>query len=249
MKKLCQPLLLGVCLLVGACGSTPSEEEEVVASSPTNPEVTQRALMQQESEVFPGDPLYRPPRIQSVRSVEVPTGSLFSADQATSLYQLNNKYDVGDMIVVSLDEQTASQKTLDYARQKNSDLELGPLNVTAGPLQIDENDFSIEHEQDSQFSSSADASQSNSLSGTITVYVNEVMPNGNLIVSGEKWLTLNTGKEYIRLTGEIRRQDIDASNTISSAKVGNALIEYSGKGDLQDNQERSLLDKLFTIIN
>jgi flagellar L-ring protein precursor FlgH len=59
---------------------------------------------------------------------------------------------------------------------------------------------------------------------------------------------MNKGKEYIRFSGEVRKQDVDESNTVVSSKVGNALIEYSGTGDLQENQERSVIDKLFAIF-
>jgi flagellar L-ring protein FlgH len=59
---------------------------------------------------------------------------------------------------------------------------------------------------------------------------------------------MNKGKEYIRFSGEVRKQDVDESNTVVSSKVGNALIEYSGTGDLQKNQERSVIDKLFAIF-
>ncbi|MCV5919962.1 flagellar basal body L-ring protein FlgH, partial [Escherichia coli] len=74
------------------------------------------------------------------------------------------------------------------------------------------------------------AKQSNSISGYITVEVIEVLANGNLVIRGEKWMTLNTGDEYIRLSGTIRPDDINFDNTIASNRVSNARIQYSGTG-------------------
>jgi len=46
----------------------------------------------------------------------------------------------------------------------------------------------------------------------------------------------------------VRKEDVDESNSVLSSKVGNALIEYSGTGELQDTQKRSVIDKLFAIF-
>ena len=86
------------------------------------------------------------------------------------------------------------------------------------------------------------------MSGSITVYVTGITPAGNLLVTGEKWIMMNRGKEYIRFSGEVRKKDVDESNTVLSSKVGNALIEYSGTGELQDNQQRTVIGKLFSIF-
>ncbi|MEL0611447.1 flagellar basal body L-ring protein FlgH, partial [Vibrio echinoideorum] len=69
----------------------------------------------------------------------------------------------------------------------------------------------------------------------------EVLANGNLVVRGEKWRTLNTGDEYIRLSGTIRPADIDFENTIASNRVSNARIQYSSTGVQKDLQEPGFL--------
>ncbi|MFT2091704.1 flagellar basal body L-ring protein FlgH [Paraglaciecola sp. 2405UD69-4] len=231
-----------------ACTQTPSVEQEVVEDIHTNPEVSQRAITASNSEVKPDEPRFRPVRTEQVESIHIPNGSLFHAENASSLYKLHKNYRVGDMILVQLSESTTSKKSLDYSSDKSSNFDLGPLSVNAGPININEGDVAIEHSQDSDFDSSSESKQSNSLNGDITVYVMEILPNRNLIVGGEKWITLNSGEEYVRFSGEVRTTDIDASNTIISSKVGNARIEYSGKGKLHKNQEDSVLDKLFTVF-
>lgn len=75
----------------------------------------------------------------------------------------------------------------------------------------------------------------------------EVLSNGNLLIRGEKWLTLNTGDEYIRLSGTIRPDDINFDNTIDSTRISNARIQYSGTGDQQDMQEPGFLARFFNV--
>ena len=120
--------------------------------------------------------------------------------------------------------------------------------MTAGFIHIDNTDLNVKHRQSSSFNSSSDSQQSNSLDGVVNVFVNEILANGNLIVSGEKWIKLNEGVEYIRVYGEVRVSDITADNIVSSTKLGNALIEYSGNGPLQENQDKPLVSKILSVF-
>ncbi|WP_339720357.1 flagellar basal body L-ring protein FlgH [uncultured Paraglaciecola sp.] len=231
-----------------ACSQTPTVEQQVVEDTPSNPLVNQRAVAIKNDQVMPNDPNYKPIHMENIEIVQVPNGSLFNEVNAGSLYQLHKNYRVGDMVLVKLDESTSSKKSLNYSSDKSSNFILSPVSVSAGPIKVAEGDFNIEHSQENDLDSSSKTDQSNSLNGDITVYVLEILPNGNLVVAGEKWITLNTGQEYVRFSGEIRTADIDAANTIISSKVGNSRIEYSGKGKLHNNQQDSMLDKLFAIF-
>jgi len=83
------------------------------------------------------------------------------------------------------------------------------------------------------------------LAGNISVVVSEVLPNGNLVVRGEKWMTLNQGDEFIRITGIVRPQDIDPDNTVSSYLVANARIGYGGTGPVADANVLGWLTRFF----
>lgn len=248
MKVRCHIHTLITIFTLGGCAQTITEEEQVVQNSPTNPNVSQRAVSQVEDEPKPGHPRYSPPRAQPTPTLHVPTGSLFNPEQSIGLYERHANFKVGDMILVKLDEQTQSEKSLDFNTDKNTSFDLAPVTLKLGGIQVEGDDVEVEHEQDSEFASSAQTKQSNSMSGSITVYVTGITPAGNLLVTGEKWITMNRGKEYIRFSGEVRKKDVDESNTVLSSKVGNALIEYSGTGDLQDNQQPSVIGKLFSIF-
>jgi len=195
-----------------------------------------------------GDPAWAPihPKHQPAHYI-AETGSLFSTVGANSLYDDSKPRAVGDIITVTLDENTKAAKSADADLSKSNDDSMDPLNVGGQELKIKDYNFSYSLKSDNKFSGSAAANQSNSISGSITVEVIEVLSNGNLVIRGEKWLTLNAGDEYIRLSGTIRPDDISFDNTIASNRISNARIQYSGTGTNQDMQEPGFLARFFNV--
>jgi flagellar basal body L-ring protein FlgH len=72
-----------------------------------------------------------------------------------------------------------------------------------------------------------------------------LLPNGNLVVRGEKWLTLNQGDEYIQISGIVRPVDIRTDNTVLSTQVADARITYAGRGTLADANSMGWLARFF----
>ena len=83
------------------------------------------------------------------------------------------------------------------------------------------------------------------MNGSITVVVVEVLPNGYLMVEGEKWLGINQGEEFVKVTGVVRPQDVRYDNTVLSTQLGNANIQYRGKGALADANAQGWLARFF----
>ncbi|MCW8334919.1 flagellar basal body L-ring protein FlgH [Vibrio paucivorans] len=195
-----------------------------------------------------GDPAWAPihPK-HAPEHYAAETGSLFNLASANSLYDDSKPRGVGDIITVELNESTKAAKSADADLSKANDSSMEPLEVGGQPLNIGDYDFSYNLQNDNNFSGSAEANQSNSISGFITVEVIEVLANGNLVIRGEKWLTLNTGDEYIRLSGTIRPDDIDFDNSIASNRISNARIQYSGTGTNRDMQEPGFLARFFNV--
>jgi len=96
-----------------------------------------------------------------------------------------------------------------------------------------------------EFKGEGSSSQSNTLTGTIAVTVAQVLANGNLVIRGEKLLTLNQGDEFVRLSGIVRSHDITPENTVLSTQVANARILYSGKGSMTDANANGWLGRFF----
>ena len=238
-------------VLSGCQARIPSAETEVVETLATNPERKRVPIYLQEklADPTPGDPRYKPLRQDGTSAVEVPTGSLFNQGQHVGLFLRKKRFLVGDMVQVLLKEKTTASKNLDLQHDKSSEMSLAPLELAAGPIRVNRGDIQFDHDQSNSFSSSSASRQSNTLDGVINVFVKDILNNGNLVVAGEKWIKLNEGDEYIRMSGEIRREDINENNQISSLLVGNALIEYSGTGTLVDNQKKSVIDKILSLFN
>ena len=194
---------------------------------------------------MPDDPFYAP--VQPEQRVEpvIADGSLFQTRYADELYSDIKARRLGDIITVRLQEQTTASKSAATNTSKSSSAELAAPTAFGRPITIGGNPLSASLSGDRQFQGDGGADQSNRLVGDITVSVIRVMPNGNLIVRGEKWMKLNTGDEFLRLTGIIRPQDISSDNVIPSTRVANARIEYSGTGALAQVQEPGWLTRFF----
>ncbi|NLS11623.1 flagellar basal body L-ring protein FlgH [Vibrio sp. SM6] len=197
-----------------------------------------------------GDPAWAPIHpSQQPAHYAAETGSLFNAKQLTDLYDDSKPRGVGDIITVMLDESTNASKSANADLSKTNEAMMEPLQVGGQELTIGGNNYTFEYDlnNSNKFQGDSSAQQSNSVSGYITVEVVEVLANGNLVIRGEKWLTLNTGDEYVRLSGTIRPEDIGFDNTIASNRVSNARIQYSGTGIQQDMQEPGFLARFFNV--
>ncbi len=168
------------------------------------------------------------------------SGGVFTGE-AVSLTSDSRAYRVGDAVTVILQETTQASKRAGTSFSKGSSVGVSPiaaLGKTFGKTAIDIS-------ADRNFEGDATSTQQNALSGALTVIVQEVLPNGLLRVAGEKNLTLNQGEEFVRLKGFIRAQDIDNDNQVSSLRVANARIAYSGKGALADANQPGWLTRFF----
>mgnify|MGYP000597631705 FL=1 len=203
--------------------------------------------------VKPDDPSFAPVIAPTLVKPKPITGSLFVPGYGVSLFGNTNAHRVGDIITVVLDERTVSSKSSTVGVDKDSSLSL--LENGAGTLLgkdltkklplIGNITLPTSANHSRQFEGDASADQSNRLQGNISVTITDVMPNGNLVIRGEKWLKLNTGDEYIRISGMLRSLDVGLDNMVSSTKLANARIAYSGTGELADSQRQGWLGRFF----
>jgi len=191
----------------------------------------------------PDDPAFAPTRpLEPPPPTPVYTGSLYRAGYDVRLFEDVVARRVGDILTIRLEEKTDAKKKADTGLTKDSSAD-GSINGSMNGAQAVTGDISLGANRG--FDGSAESKQSNSLAGNISVVVSEVLPNGNLVVRGEKWMTLNQGDEFIRITGIVRPQDIDPDNTVSSYLVANARIGYGGTGPVADANVLGWLTRFF----
>lgn len=179
-------------------------------------------------------------------STKYQLGSIYHAASSRNLFEDIRASRSGDTITVILQEQTAASKSASTNTKKSSGTSLSSPTIfgrtpTSNGDQFANNDF----DSSTEFSGEGDSSQSNSLTGNVTVMVTEVLPNGNLRIRGRKSLTLNQGSEDVTLSGIIRPIDITPENTITSGQIANARITYGGKGMLADSNRAGWMTRFF----
>ncbi|MGY4534383.1 flagellar L-ring protein precursor FlgH [Pseudomonas sp. TE3786] len=169
-------------------------------------------------------------------------GGLFRSGYGGALTQDQRALRIGDILTVVLEEVTQSSKSAGTSFGKGASLAVGIPTVLGKTY--DKLESSADASRD--FDGSAKSSQQNSLRGSIAVTVHSVLPNGTLLVKGEKNLRLNQGEEFIRLTGLVRVDDINRFNQVSSQNIANANISYAGRGLLNDSNSAGWLTRFFT---
>lgn len=179
------------------------------------------------------DPKFAP-AMPMPRAAEVaPTGSIFRAGVTDSMLSQNRRFQVGDVITVLLSESTQAnrQQSTDVSRESSNNVV--PQGITDRVAKsssllngINLNNATIES------SGAGTANQRASLNGSISVTVIEVLPNGNLVLRGEKQMTLSEGTEVIQVSGIVRAEDVAPNNTVQSRRLADARFIYRGEGDV-----------------
>lgn len=185
--------------------------------------------------------------IRPIVSVPPPSdnGGIYQTGFGISLFSDVSAKRVGDVITVVLDENTNASKQSSTTTSKESSANTTIPTLLGRVLPIPGGGALAGAESGSDFKGQGDSSQSNRLTGRITVTVSEVLPNDYLVVQGEKRLTLNQGSEHIKFSGIIRPADIKADNTVSSVNVANAQIIYGSSGVLADANTQGWMSRFF----
>ena len=158
---------------------------------------------------------------------------------------------IGDILTVSFNETYAATKAQTASSSKTDafgvTLPTGLPNMLTGGF--DKDPAGLNAGTTRSFAGSGNAVQSNSFSGLLSVTVVRVFDNGNMEVQGQKELTLNNGNEYVRVRGVVRPEDISASNIVSSDRLADAQIRYTGSGHLADASQPGWLSQLMRTIS
>jgi flagellar L-ring protein precursor FlgH len=173
-------------------------------------------------------------------------GAIYQAGYDVPLLENATARRVGDIVTIRLVENTNASKSSSTTTSKATTVALPGPTVGGRPVTVNGTAIlSGGVENEASFDGEGSSRQSNRLNGDITVTVVRRLPNGTLMVRGEKWITINQGRELVRISGLVRQIDIEPDNTVPSAKVANAAITYVGKGALADASAPSWLARFF----
>ena len=173
-------------------------------------------------------------------------GAIYQAGQQIELFADLKARRVGDVLTIRLTESTAASKSAVTKTAKttgvaNTGVTLFGRTPTVGGVGIGNTKFNGADSFDGEGS----ATQGNSFTGSLTVTVMDVQQNGNLVVQGDKTLKLNQGDEFVHVSGVVRRADIATDNSVTSDRVADAHISYSGKGVIASSNKMGWLARFF----
>jgi flagellar L-ring protein precursor FlgH len=174
-------------------------------------------------------------------------GAIYAQGTDVSLWNNVTARNVGDTLTVRLAENTEAEKKATTSATKSTSAELTGPTIAGRPITMNGTPIlegSIGNE--SQFAGNGAAAQSNKLDGFITVTVAKRFSNGNLLVRGQKYIAINSGREYVRLQGIVRPSDIAPDNTVISYRVADAYISYGGQGTVANASKPGWLYRFFT---
>ncbi|MPT49254.1 MAG: flagellar basal body L-ring protein FlgH [Sphingobium sp.] len=196
----------------------------------------------------PDDLAYAPTYAMPAAPVPQANGGIFQASHGYApLTSGARAAQVGDVITIMLVERTQASKSTAANTDRSGSIGLSPPATGLFSKLFSSSDVAASGSQD--FSGAGKASQSNSLSGEVTVTVAQVFPNGTMLVKGQKALTLNRGDEFIQISGLVRAADITPDNRVLSTRVADAKITYSGKGEIARASRQGWLSRFFSIIS
>ena len=179
------------------------------------------------------------------RSETLPaSGSIYQAGVSRTLFEDRRARYVGDTMTIAISENTSASTKSNTSVNRATSVSAAVPTITGLPGKSLQG-IGLEATSANSLSGKGDAAANNVFTGTITVTVIEVLPNGNLLVSGEKQVSIGTGTEYIRLSGIVNPFFINAANTINSAYVADARIEYKESGAISEAQVMGWLARFF----
>lgn len=170
--------------------------------------------------------------------------SLWAGDGESDwgVFSDHKAHNVGDILTIVISERTtlAAQKSTSNTKEGNQ-------NLGAGVGIFDFIKAASISGSDS-FEADGSATDTNRVTGNITVIVVDKQPNGNLVVEGQQSIWQNKDEHKITLRGVVRPDDVTAANTVPSTKVANAHVRFDGKGPLNAKQRQGILTQIFNFL-
>ncbi len=161
-----------------------------------------------------------------------------------SLYKDKKAFKIGDVLTVIVSESASASHSANTAAKKSSanSVSWGTRGAFGAPFQ----DFGIGGKED--FSGGGKSQRSGALTGHITLRVTDVLPNGNLVVNGNRVITVNDEKQVMEITGIVRPEDVTADNTVMSTLIADAQIKYNGKGAVAEKARMGLISRALSML-
>lgn len=185
-------------------------------------------------------------------------GSLWPGETSDNLLFADTKAkEVGDVVTVNLEEDFTSTQSATTDTGKDTDLNITTGSVFGLPTNFGISNFlgsnasfdpNINATTSRSTSGSGTTTREGSMTGTMAAIITEILDSGNFRIEGRRTVTINNEDQIMVLEGIIRRVDIGFDNSISSEKIANAAITYTGKGVIADEQKVGWFTRFITYV-
>lgn len=182
------------------------------------------------------------------------TGSIYSEAQPGFLED-TRALRVGDTVLVRINEHADAQGNATTNLNKESNREMGseamlglvPAIRKAYPDIDPAKLLSIASSSD--FKGQGSTQRAGTLKASIGVHVKQELPNGDLFIEGTKVVMINHEEYHLYISGVLRPADIEQDNSVDSTLIADARVEFTGRGDIDDQVERGWLNKILDFVN
>lgn len=180
---------------------------------------------------------------------EATQNGLLWGEHTPNVIEDNRSRRLGDLVIVKIQEEADAQDSAKTKTSKKSEVTGGVSNFFGLIEKLAEKYPSLDTSSlvsamfESSFAGEGETSRTGNLTATIPCQVKQVLPNGDLFIEGTKTIQINHEETHLYLSGVVRPYDIDMANTVSSQRVLDARIDFSGRGVISDKQSPGLLHR------
>lgn len=185
------------------------------------------------------------PAVAVAPAVPLATGSIFNAATYRPLFEDHRARLVGDTLTVQIVEKVNASAKSTSSVDKSGSVDAG---ISAMPFVKSLSRASASATGANTFGGKGTTESSSDFTGTITVVVREVLPNGHLLVAGEKQIGVNNNVDSLRFSGQLDPRTIQAGNTVPSTQIANVRLEQRGRGAQADAQVMGWLGRVFLSV-
>jgi len=175
-------------------------------------------------------------------------GAIFQSGNYRPLFEDHRARLIGDTLVVQIVEKVSASQKSTSSIDKSSDMS---GSVTALPFLKGSKALgaaSLGGSAANSFAGKGATENTNDFSGTITVTVRQVLPNGHLLVGGEKQIGVNANVDVLRFSGQVDPRAIQPGNSVASSQIANVRLEHRGRGAQADAQAVGWLQRVFLSV-
>lgn len=189
-----------------------------------------------------------PPALTTTpRAVTPVTGSLFHQASYRPAFEDRRARMVGDTVTIQIVENvTASQKSSSTV-DRNAEISAG---ITALPFvnKTFTDKTALGANSGNTFAGKGGTESANTFAGSITATVIDILPNGHLIVAGEKQIGVNQNVDILRFSGTVDPRTLQPGSIVNSTQVANVRVESRGRGAQNEAQVMGWLGRFFLTI-